>query len=178
MHATTIAVAAAFVIGVFASWTFIGAAAAVIFALVFIQKLLSGFFDGINDELGVEFITVPMILAGMIYGPMPAFLFGFFGLPFFECVRWAIKTPALSGGWPPIIPSPDVLVDAIVGAAAGILLIFIPIVWAGPICVIMKGIMAPIKDSLVYGVPPRPTIAINVLFNIFLFGALMFVVKL
>src|SRR3989338_3903400 len=174
MHATTIAVAAAFVIGVFASWTFIGAAAAVIFALVFIQKLLSGFFDGINDELGVEFITVPMILAGMIYGPMPAFLFGFFGLPFFECVRWAIKTPALSGGRPPIIPSPDLPV----GAAAGILLIFIPIVWAGPICVIMKGIMAPIKDSLVYGVPPRPTIAINVLFNIFLFGALMFVVKL
>src|SRR3989344_1707725 len=119
MHATTIAVAAAFVIGVFASWTFIGAAAAVIFALVFIQKLLSGFFDGINDELGVEFITVPMILAGMIYGPMPAFLFGFFGLPFFECVRWAIKTPALSGGWPPIIPSPDVLVDAVAGAGGG-----------------------------------------------------------
>ena len=178
MHATTIAVAAAFAIGIFASWMFIGAAAAVIFALVFIQKLLSGFFDGINDELGVEFITVPMILAGIIYGPMPAFLFGFFGLPFFEGVRWMIKTPALSGGWPPIIPSPDVLVDAIVGAAAGILVIFIPIEWAGLVCVIMKAMMAPIKDSLVYGIPLRPTIVINVLFNIVLFKLLMFIVRL
>src|SRR3989338_340625 len=160
MHATTIAVAAAFAIGIFASWAFIGAAAAVIFALVFIQKLLSGFFDGINDA------------------PMPAFLFGFFGLPFFEGVRWMIKTPALSGGWPPIIPSPDVLVDAIVGAAAGILVIFIPIEWAGLVCVIMKAMMAPIKDSLVYGIPPRPTIVINVLFNIVLFKLLMFIVRL
>ncbi|MBI4018664.1 MAG: hypothetical protein HY364_00235 [Candidatus Aenigmarchaeota archaeon] len=178
MHVTAIAVVVAFIIGIFVSWVFIGAAAAVIFTLIFLEKVLAGFFDGINNELGIEFITVPMILAGIVYGPMTAFLFGFFGLPFLEAIRWMIKTPALSGGWPPLIPSPDVAVDAIVGAAAGILVLLIPVEWAGIICIIMKGIIAPIKDSLVYGIPPRPTIVINVMFNIIIFELLIFVVKL
>ncbi len=164
--------------GFFTILAIAGLPPALIFAMLWFEKVTLGLSQGVLVELGIEFATVPMVFIGVLYGPWTAFLVGFFGLPLLDSVRWIISPPKYSGGWPPVIPGPDSFVDGLTGAVAGFLYGFLPFSWASPIAIITKNIIAPIKDTLTYGNPPRPTIIVNIGVNIFLAGFLSFVLNL
>jgi len=156
-----------------------GVPAAVIFALLWLEKVISAMSQGIVGELGIEFYTVPLIFAGILYGPVAAFFIGFVGMPLLDSVKWLISPPKFTGGWPPMVPGPDSVVDGLVGAIAGMLAYAsFPLEILIPVAVILKVVIATAKDMLVYGQPPKPTMIVNAFFNIYLAGLLSFIITL
>lgn len=144
-------------------------------SVLMVAKIISSITDGTLDVMGIELITVPIIYIGIIYGPVNAFLFGFLVMPIIEVVRWSLKTPQMTEGWFPLIPSPDGLVDGLTGVVAGLLFLIVPIFWVGVVSIIIKNILMIIKDLLVFGAPPKPQFVINILLNIFLFKIIMII---
>lgn len=155
-----------------------GLPAAVIFAIIWFEKVTLAISQGMLAEVGVEFATVPIIFIGALYGPVAGFIVGFFGMPVMDALKWFIAPPKFTGGWPPFVPGPDTFVDGVTGAIAGVLIQFLSFSVAGPLAVIAKNIMAPVKDAAAYGQPPKPAYIINTFFNFFLVGFLSFVLHL
>lgn len=165
---------AVLVLGFFVLLSVSGLPAAIIFALLWFEKVKLAVFQGVLAEMGIEFATVPMVFAGILYGPVAGFVIGFFGMPLMDSIRWLISPPKY-GGWPPVVPGPDSFVDGLTAAVAGFLVQILPFSMASPLAIIVKNIIAPIKDMITYGKPPNPTLIINILFNFFLAGLLSFI---
>jgi hypothetical protein len=141
-------------------------------ALLLFAKVLSALSDGMLDTMGIELVTVPIVIIGITYGPL-WFVFGFLVMPVIEFMRWLIKPPQMTGGWLPGMPSPDSFVDGLTGAAAAIFAAAFSPVLGGMMAIALKALVASVKDNLVYGTPPTPTWLINVFLNIILSRVLM-----
>ncbi len=155
-----------------------GLPAAIIFAILWFEKVKLGVFQGMLAEMGIEFATVPIIFIGILYGPVAGFIIGFFGMPLMDSIRWLISPPKYSGGWPPVVPGPDSLADGLTAAVAGLLIQALPFSFAAPLAVIARNIILPVKDMMTYGKPPSPMLIINTFFNFFLVGVLSFILQL
>ena len=82
---------------------------------VFDKVLLSQLrFQG---YFGIELLSVPVILIAVTNGPWAAFLFGFFGIPLLDVLRW-ILAPPIEPSSPPIVPSISSLLYGSMGALA------------------------------------------------------------
>lgn len=168
---------AVLVLGFFIMLAVSGLPAAIIFAILWFEKVKLGVFQGMLAEMGIEFATMPMVFIGILYGPVTGFIIGFFGMPLLDSIRWFVS-PSKYGGWPPTVPGPDSFVDGLTAAVAGFLVQILPLSIALPLAIIAKNIIAPIKDTITYGKPPNPTLIINILFNFLLAGLLSFILQL
>ncbi len=165
------------VMGFFLSLAIAGLPAAIIFSLLWFEKVTLGLTQGMLAELGIEFATVPLIFIGILYGPATAFIVGFFGMPILDSLRWFISPPKYSGGWLPIVPGPDSFVDGLTGSIAGLLASFSFSI-AAPLAVIARNVIKPVEEAMAYGKPPSPSLLINAAFNLFLVNVLSFVIQL
>jgi len=82
---------------------------------VFDKVLLSQLrFQG---YFGIELLSVPVILIAVTQGPLVAFLFGTFGIPLLDVLRWLLAPP-IEPSSPPIIPSISSVIYGSMGALA------------------------------------------------------------
>lgn len=111
--------------------------------------------------------SIPVILSGLIYGPVFGFFFGFliFSLVggVIEMISWFISQP-FEVGWPPIIPSPESFIIGLMGLAAG-LLNELPFILIVLISVVMRNMMAPAWQRITTDEPVRIAYALNVVYN-------------
>lgn len=143
-----VAIAAAVAIGGTAFALLIGGQLlALLFALLCVDKILFARYLQWAGELGFELVTIPTILAGVIFGPVGGFFFGFVALAVLgDLLQWSFAPP-FEPGWPPFIPSIDTFIAGLVAASAALLypfLGFVAVVVAG---VFIKNIIYQIKDA-------------------------------
>lgn len=150
---------------------------AVIFFLLWVDKIISGYTKGALSELGIELVTVPTIYIGILYGSIFAFLFCFLVYPILNAIKWVIAQP-LTTELPPFIPSPDTFIDGMIGFMAGILPGLLPLPMLFIVCVIAKNILISIKDAWFFGMPPKPMALINIIANVFLANYLIFILQM
>ena len=164
-------------IGAIGSLSFFGLPLAILYLIVCLDKIIAGFTRGGLANLGIEFTTIPVIFAGILYGPYVAFIFGFIVVQAVDVIRWIINAP-LEASWFPVIPGPESLVDGIIGVVAALLAGMMGFFLVAVICILAKNILVPAKDMLVYGMPPRPIFLFNVVLNIVLANLLQFILFL
>ena len=92
---------------------FFGLALAVIFALIWFDKVLLWFFG----SFGIELTTISMLLIGINYGPFAGFLFVLTVLPFLEGLK-TFYLPAAQSDWPAFVPTPYHLLDGAIATLA------------------------------------------------------------
>ncbi|MBI4010129.1 MAG: hypothetical protein HY361_02965 [Candidatus Aenigmarchaeota archaeon] len=83
--------------------------------MVFDKVLLSQL--RVQGYFGIELLSVPIILIAVTQGPLVAFLFGTFGIPLLDVLRW-ILAPPIHPTSPPFIPSISSLLYGSMGALA------------------------------------------------------------
>ncbi len=130
---------------------FIGLPIAIIYLMLWFDKVLLAQLK-FHGKIGIELISIPIILTGIIYGPVFGFIFGFLILAFIEgflnIISWSISPP-LEMGWIPFIPSIDTLKEGLSGAIAGVLWNYnFPFLITVLICIVFRNVFAFFKDKL------------------------------
>lgn len=142
---------------------------AVAYMLIWIDKILLGFFytkTGVDVIFYIEFITITTILVGLHYPPIPAFLFMLLVPLVLNSVKQLIKPSDTGGAF--LLPSFNNFVDGILAAVVhsmkgqGLLIIML-IVQAikHPSCLLYERIANPDK-------PPEIRIIFQIIFNFWL----------
>ncbi len=152
-------------LGILISLIFFGYHLAAAFFISWLSKVLSGYTRRGTESFGIEFMTVSVVLVGVHYGPTIAFVFGFVVLAIIDVISWLINPP-FEAMWPPLIPGPDTLIDGLIGVVAGIIGNSLPFTFAVLVCVIIKNILVPLKDSLIYGMPIKPVFIFNIVISV------------
>ncbi len=83
--------------------------------MVFDKVLLSQL--RVQGYFGIELLSVPIILIAITQGPLVAFMFGLFGIPLLDILRW-ILAPPIHPTYPPVVPSVSSLLYGSMGALA------------------------------------------------------------
>ncbi|MCD6402999.1 MAG: hypothetical protein J7K98_01565 [Candidatus Aenigmarchaeota archaeon] len=125
----------------------------IIYVMIWIDKVIFTSFIKINSYIGIDLIFIPMILVGMIEGPIGGFIFGFLVMPvltgFLSIVSWQL-TPPMQMKYPPFLPTPDNVVYGIISALASILWANqIPFVIIVAVCMIVKGLLLATMDIFI-----------------------------
>lgn len=161
----TLAIIGVLVLGIIISALFFGYHLTAAFFIAYLSKVLSGYTRRGTESFGIEFLTVSVVLVGVHYGPTIAFVFGFVVLAIIDLVSWFINPP-FEATWPPVIPGPDTLIDGLIGVVAGIIGNSLPFTFAVLVCVVIKNILVPVKDSLIYGMPIKPVFIFNIVISV------------
>lgn len=139
----------------------------ILFAMIWIDKAILTHLK-IHGEFGIELFSIPVILSGIIYGPLFGFFFGFLIFAFvgglIEMISWFISQP-FQVGWPPITPSPETFIIGLMGLTAG-LLSNLPFIAVVLIATIVRNILAPIWQRISTDEPIRIAYALNVVYNL------------
>ena len=144
-----------------------GIALALIFIIIWIDKSVIGYFE-VFHRIGIELTTVATIFLGFLYGPIPAFVFTMVVILLAHGFK-LISFPGAQSEWPPFVPHPYNLIDAI-GAAAAAMLSGLPLFNVLIIVLIAKTALYMIFENLAFGKPPNFVGAfINIVFNIAVF---------
>ncbi len=72
----------------------------------------------IQGYWGIELLSVPVILMAVSYGPLPAFIFGTFGIPILDILRWLLAPPIEATTSLPVLPSLSSIIYGSMGALA------------------------------------------------------------
>ena len=72
----------------------------------------------IQGYFGIELLSIPVILIAVIYGPLPAFIFGAFGIPIMDILRWLLAPPIEATTSLPVLPSLSSIIYGSMGALA------------------------------------------------------------
>jgi hypothetical protein len=163
----TIVISGILILGMVISLIFFSHIFAIAFFLIWLNKIISGYTRGATESFGIELVTMPMVLIGFFHGPVVGFVFGFAVSAFMDIIKWLINPP-FEVNWPPLIPSPDSLIDGTVGLIAALLGGLMSFFFVGVICTIAKNVLIPIKDGLIYGIPVKPAFIFNIVINLFL----------
>ena len=124
----------------------------IIYALIWIDKIIFTIFIKIHGYFGIDLIYIPMVLVGIIEGPLGGFIFGFLIMPiltgFLNLIAWQ-ETPPLEVKYPPFLPSPDHLIYGAFSALAGILWSYgIEFFWIVIACVLFKSMLMSMVDVI------------------------------
>lgn len=131
---------------------YVGPALAVIFTIIWVDKALIPLLK-FAGNFGFELATIPMALVGIVYGPVFGFVFGFLIVTFVGGILYMISwkiSPPIDIGWPPLVPSPDNLIDGLVAAVAGSLA-GLPFIMAMTIAIFSKAAFVSVKQQLMEG---------------------------
>lgn len=111
-------VALTLALGAVAFYFLAGIALGVIFALLWIDKIIIGSIPVVR-KFGVEVTTIATIFLGIVYGPVIAFVFSLVFIPALHAIKFIILP--MPSEWPLFVPSPYNVADAIGAAIAGLL---------------------------------------------------------
>src|SRR3989338_6367962 len=106
-------------VGFLAIYLIWGFPLAVIFAILWIDKVLIGAIGAVR-YIGIEFTTIATVLLGFLYGPVFSFLFALISLPVLHAMKY-IFLPLPQPEWPFFVPSPYNLIDAMAALIASFL---------------------------------------------------------
>ncbi len=112
MHIRYLLIPLSLVFG-FIFFGFFGLTLAVIFALIWFDKVLLWFLG----SFGIELTTISMLLIGITYGPFAGFFFVLLVLPFLEGMK-SFYLPAAQADWPAFVPTPYHLLDGTIATLA------------------------------------------------------------
>ncbi len=88
----------------------------IIFSLIIFDKVLLSQLR-FQSYFGIELLSIPIILLALTQGPLFALLFGTFGLPILDILRW-ILAPPVHPTSPPLIPNVGSVLYGSMGALA------------------------------------------------------------
>ena len=151
------------VLGLFVSFFIKDWRLATIFFLLWLDRMILG-RASILGQFGLELTSMAVILTGLAYGPYFAAAYHFVASTLMVGLGWII-TKSSEPNWPPFVPGPDQIVDALAAAIAGFLR-FLPIVSAIVVASIAKFIIQMLKDKFVsYDKPPEVGRILNIFLN-------------
>ncbi|MFH0832289.1 MAG: hypothetical protein V1900_01015, partial [Candidatus Aenigmatarchaeota archaeon] len=142
---------------------------ALVFAILWTDRMVIS-YTRILPEFGIELVSLPIIMSGILLGPFKGFAFAFIITPLLDSMQLFYKIPAFEEGWLPFIPSLYDFFKGVTAMIAGLLFAagFLPF-WILLICIVIKNAMYFVGDRL-FGFPPRMAYILNIPFNIVLFG--------
>ncbi|MCD6403295.1 MAG: hypothetical protein J7K98_03120, partial [Candidatus Aenigmarchaeota archaeon] len=117
--------------------------------------------------VGIELLTIPIILGGIGYGPIFGFLLGFIIDKVFDVLR-ILVAPPVTTRVTPLIPTFGSLILGIIGALAGVFGYFIPFVDLVLYLTIIKNVMFVFKELFMKRTPFVAANLLNIPFNYFL----------
>jgi hypothetical protein len=141
-----------------------------IFAIIWVDKSLLPHLK-FSAQMGLELTTVAVILTGAIYGPVFGFLFAFFFVALvggiLNLISWKVSRPP-EVEWPPLIPSPDHLIDGMIALLSGLLISVAPFLTVSLVCILVKTGLASIKERFMAGYVNIFARAINIVVSLFI----------
>ena len=153
-------------IGFALSYFLVGIVLAIIFAVLWFNKVILQPLT-FPYYFGIEFVTVSIIIIGILYGPVFGFVFAITVIPFLNGLKYILGYTEEE--WPAFVPEPMNFADGFAAVLAwnlrdqNIFIIFF-------VVLIMKYAISIIKDKII--VPDKPAMIIvlipNFVFNMFL----------
>ncbi|MBI4018016.1 MAG: hypothetical protein HY368_00190 [Candidatus Aenigmarchaeota archaeon] len=139
---------------------------AAITALVWLDKAVL-VHAKITPYFGVELLVMPTILAGLHYGAVFGFLYGFVAIPLFggfiEMLSWIISPP-INVDWPPLLPSHHSLSWGLAGLVAGLLGTALPFVIVAAASAAAKNVVEYFLVSVSSDDPVGPSQVLNIIY--------------
>ena len=135
----------------------------ILFVIIWMDKVFLSNIR-IHGEFGIEFVVLPTIITGIMYGPLAGFLFGFFILPIFDIIQYVIAPPMEEEFRPPGIPNIGTFVIGLTGALAG-LISFLPFITIILIAVVFKAALNVTIERFM-DIPMRLSHPLNIIFNV------------
>lgn len=147
-----------------------------IFIFIWLDKVVMG-YTRIFHVFGLGMTSTAAIFAGIIYGPLFAFLFAFIVMPLIDTLKW-IVAPPYEPMWPPAVPSPEGFIDGLAGVAAANLVGVLPFSLLIVVCTGLKIPLNMIKDMALYGMPPKPLYVLDIGFTFVVMSLFSFIITL